>query len=283
MKIGVNTWVWTSPLTNEALQQLVPHVAKEGFDWIELPLEDPDGFDAALAAQLITDHGLGVSTTTAMGPDRDLIHPDSVIRESGLAYIRRAIEVTQALSATNLVGPTYAAVGRTWQQTTDERARDLDVLVANLSELAAYAGDRGVVLGIEPLNRFETSFINLADQAIEVIDRVDHPSCRIMLDTFHMNIEEVSPAEAIRRTGKARLCHLHASESNRGTPGQGTVPWEAIAQALRDIAYDGPVVIESFTAQVKTIARAAAIWRPLADSQDALAAGGLAFLRQLLA
>lgn len=283
MKIGVNTWVWTSPLTNEALQQLVPHVAKAGFDWIELPLENPDGFDAALAAGLIADHGLGVSTTTAMGPDRDLIHPDSAIRESGLAYARRAIEVTQALGATNLVGPTYAAVGRTWQQTADERARDLDVLVANLSELAAYAGDRGVVLGIEPLNRFETSFINLADQAIEVIDRVNHPSCRIMLDTFHMNIEEVSPAEAIRRTGKARLCHLHASESNRGTPGQGTVPWGEIAQALRDIEYDGPVVIESFTAQVKTIARAAAIWRPLADSQDALAAGGLAFLRRLLA
>lgn len=282
MKIGVNTWVWTSPLTNEVLQQLAPHVAKEGFDWIELPLEDPDGFDASLAAQLIADYGLGVSATTAMGPDRDLIHPDSAIRESGMVYVRRAIEVTKAVGATNLVGPTYATVGRTWQQTAADRARDLDILVANLSELAVYAGDHGVVLGIEPLNRFETSFINLADQAIEVVDRVDHPSCRIMLDTFHMNIEEVSPGEAIRRTGKARLCHFHASESNRGTPGQGTVPWDEIAQALRDIDYDGPVVIESFTAKVKTIARAAAIWRPLASSQDALAADGLAFLRQLL-
>lgn len=282
MKIGVNTWVWASPLTNGELQQLVPHVTKAGFDWIELPLEDPDSFDSALAAQLITDHGLGVSATTAMGPDRDLIHPDVAIRDSGMAYVRRAIEVTQAVGARNLVGPTYATVGRTWQQTADERARDLELLVANLSELAAYAGDHGVVLGIEPLNRFETSFVNLADQAIEIIDRVDHPSCRIMLDTFHMNIEEVSPGEAIRRTGKARLCHLHASESNRGTPGQGTVPWDDIAQALRDIEYDGPVVIESFTAKVKTIARAAAIWRPLAESQDALAEGGLAFLRQLL-
>jgi D-psicose/D-tagatose/L-ribulose 3-epimerase len=282
MKIGVNIWVWTSPLTNEDLQQLVPHVAKEGFDWIELPLEDPDGFDAALAAQFVADYGLGVSTTTAMGPDRDLIHPDPAIRENGMAYVRRAIEITQAVGATNLVGPTYATVGRTWQQTADERARDLDILVTNLSEMAAYAGDHGVVLGIEPLNRFETSFINLADQAIEVIDRVNHPSCRIMLDTFHMNIEEVSPGEAIRRTGKARLCHVHASESNRGTPGQGTVPWDEIAQALRDIEYDGPVVIESFTAKVKTIARAAAIWRPLASSQDALAADGLAFLRKLL-
>ena len=282
MKIGINTWVWTAPLTNKDLLELVPKVADQGFDWIELPLEDPDTFDQALAAQLIADHGLGVSATTAMGPDRDLIHPDQAIRKSGMAYVRRAIEATQAVGATNLVGPTYAAVGRTWQQPAAERARDLDVLVANLSELAAFAGEHGVVLGIEPLNRFETSFINLADQAIEVVDRVNHPSCRIMLDTFHMNIEEVSPGEAIRRTGKGRLCHVHASESNRGTPGQGTVPWNEIAQALRDIEYDGPVVIESFTAKVKTIARAAAIWRPLAESQDALAVDGLAFLRQLL-
>jgi D-psicose/D-tagatose/L-ribulose 3-epimerase len=260
----------------------VPHVAKEGFDWIELPLEDPDGFDTALAAQLITDQGLGVSTTTAMGPDRDLIHPDSAIRESGLAYIRRAIEVTQALGATNLVGPTYATVGRTWQQTADERARDLDVLIANLSELAAYAGDRGVVLGIEPLNRFETSFLNLTSQAIEVVDRVDSPACKLLLDTFHMNIEEPSLGDAIRAAGP-RIGHFHACENDRGVPGSGHVPWNNVAHALRDISYSGPVVIESFTAKVKSIARAAAIWRSLAPTQDDLARDGVRFLKGLLA
>jgi D-psicose/D-tagatose/L-ribulose 3-epimerase len=217
-----------------------------------------------------------------MGPDRDLIHPDPAIRENGAEYIRQAVDVSQAIGSPNLVGPIYSAVGRTWQSTPDERARDLDILVEALKELAAYAGDHGVKLGIEPLNRFETSFVNLASQAVEVVDRVDNPSCGIMLDTFHMNIEEKSLGEAIRTAGP-RMIHLHSCENDRGAPGSGNVAWDEVAQAVKDINYDGPVVIESFTAKVKSIAKAAAIWRPLADSQDALASEGLAFLRQKLA
>jgi D-psicose/D-tagatose/L-ribulose 3-epimerase len=155
-------------------------------------------------------------------------------------------------------------------------------LVDTLKDLAAYAGDHGVKLGIEPLNRFETSFVNLSAQAVEIVDRVDHPSCQIMLDTFHMNIEEKSVGDAIRAAGP-RLIHLHSCENDRGAPGSGNVAWDEVAQALQDINYDGPVVIESFTAKVKSIAKAAAIWRPLADSQDALASDGLAFLREKLA
>jgi D-psicose/D-tagatose/L-ribulose 3-epimerase len=139
-----------------------------------------------------------------------------------------------------------------------------------------------VTLGIEPLNRFETSFINTHQQAIELVDRVDHPNCAIMLDTFHMNIEEKSIGAAIRATGQ-RLCHLHSCENDRGAPGSGNVAWDEVKQALADINYDGPVVIESFTADAKSIAKAAAIWRKLAPSQDALAQDGLAFLRGLFA
>lgn len=281
MKIGINTWVWTSPLTTEAVRKYVPFVARMGFDWIELPLEAPDSFDHETAASLIRDHGLGVSTCAAMGPDRDLIHPDESIRENGEAYVRECIEATRAVGATNLVGPIYSAVGRTWQATPEERARDTAMLVENLRTLAQYAGDNGVVLCIEPLNRFETSFMNLAGQAIEIVDTVDHPSCQIMLDTFHMNIEEKSLGDAIRAVG-SRLHHVHACENDRGAPGSGNVAWDEMAQALHDVEFEGPMVIESFTADVKTIARAAAIWRPLASSQDALAADGLAFLRQLL-
>lgn len=282
MKFGVNTWVWVSPLTTDELAKLAPQIADMGFDWIEIPIEGTSDVDYAQAARIIRDAGLGVSVCAAMGPDRDLIHPDASIRENGAAYLRHCIDAVHTLGGTNIVGPLYSSVGRVWQQTPDERAQDLDVLVKQLSALAQYAGDRGVVLCVEPLNRFETSFVNLAAQAIEIVDRVGHPACQIMLDTFHMNIEERSLGEAIRAVG-SRLRHVHACENDRGAPGSGHVPWADVAQALKDIGYDGPVVIESFTNKVKSIARAAAIWRPLAASQDALAADGLAFLKQLLA
>jgi D-psicose/D-tagatose/L-ribulose 3-epimerase len=282
MHFGVNTWVWASPITTAELRDLVPRVRAMGFDWIEIPFESFGELDLGAGAQIIRDNGLGVSTCAAMAPDRDLIHPDRVIRDNGMAYIRQCIGAAQTLGATNLVGPIYAAVGRVWQQTPDERSADADTLAGNLSELARYAGDHGVVMGIEPLNRFETSFINLASQAVGVIDRVNHPSCQIMLDTFHMNIEEKSLGDAIRLVG-ARLCHLHACENDRGAPGSGNVTWDQVRQALRDIHYDGPVVIESFTSKVKSIARAAAIWRSFEPSQDALAQNGLNFLKKLLA
>lgn len=282
MHFGVNTWVWASPLTTDELAQIASRVANMGFDWIEVPFETFEGLNLSEGAQIIRDHGLGVSACAAMGPDRDLIHADIAIQKKGMNYIRQCIDAAQTLGATNLVGPIYSAVGRVWQQTADERAKDLDILVKNLSSLSAYAGERGVVLCIEPLNRFETSFINLASQAIEVIDRVNHPACKIMLDTFHMNIEEKSLGAAIRATG-ARLAHVHTCENDRGAPGSGNVTWDEVASALRDIGYDGPLVIESFTSKVKSIARAAAIWRSFETSQDALAENGLQFLKKLMA
>ena len=280
MKFGVNTWVWTSPLTNAELEKLAPHVAGMGFDWIEVPLESLDDLDPARGSTTIQEHGLGVSTCAAMGPDRDLIHPDESIRLNGMNYVRGAIVATQELGATNLVGPIYSAVGRTWQSTAEERARDTDLLVSQLRALAEFAGDHGVTLCIEPLNRFETSFINLAAQAIEVVDRVAHSACQIMLDTFHMNIEEKNLGDAIRATGR-RLKHVHTCENDRGAPGSGNVAWSEVAAALQEIHYDGPLVIESFTSKVQSIARAAAIWRNLAPSQDVLAEDGLRFLKKL--
>ena len=278
-KIGVNGWVWASPVNTEAFAKLAPHVAGMGFDLFEFGIESTSDLDYGRAASIAKANGLAVSVCAAMGPDRDLIHPDESIRASGMTYVRHCIDAAHTLGADRVIGPIYSAVGRTWQATADERKRDLDLLVRQLGDLAKYAGDRGVWLGIEPLNRFETSFINLASQAIEVIDRVDHPACGVMLDTFHMNIEERSIGDAIRAAGK-RLRHVHACENDRGAPGSGHVPWNEVAQACRDIGFTGPFVIESFTSQIKSIARAAAIWRTFADSQDALAQTGLANLRK---
>ena len=279
-QIGVNTWVWTSPVTTEEFARLAPHIAGMGFDLLEIGIEGTSDLDYRRGAEIAKANGLGVSVCAAMGPDRDLIHSDEGIRSNGMAYVRHCIGAAQTLGAPHVIGPLYSAVGRTWQQTADERQRDVDLLVRQLGELSTYAGDHGVWLGVEPLNRFETSFINLASQAIEVVDRVDHPACGLLLDTFHMNIEERSIGDAIRAAGK-RVRHVHTCENDRGAPGSGHVPWTEVAQACRDIGFNGPFVIESFTNKVKSIARAAAIWRKFADTQDALAENGLRYLRQL--
>ncbi|MEO7191112.1 MAG: sugar phosphate isomerase/epimerase family protein [Vicinamibacterales bacterium] len=282
LKFGVNAWVWTSPVTTADLEKLAPHVRTLGFDWIEIPLEQVSDIDPVRVAQILAREELGVSVCAAMGPDRDLIHPDPAVRDTGMQYIRDAVDVAAALGATSLVGPMYSSVGRAWQQTSVERQSDEALLVEQYRSLCEHAALRNVVLCIEPLNRFETSFLNLTAQAVDIVDRVNHPHCQIMIDTFHANIEEKSTAAAIRAAGR-RLHHVHACENDRGAPGSGNVAWGEVATALRDIDYEGAIVIESFTNKVKSIARAAAIWRPLAATQDDLARDGLTFLRQLMA
>jgi len=254
-------------------------VADMGFDLVETAIEAPGGYDYARTGEVIKDHGLGASLVTVLGPDSNLVHTDEKVRENGRAYMRYCIDAAHALGAVNLGGPFYSALGRTWQSTAKERERDMELLAGQLRELADYAADRGVVLCVEPLNRFETSFINIADQLVELLDRVDHPACKALLDTFHMNIEEKSLGDAIRAVGP-RLGHLHSCENDRGAPGSGHVPWAEVAEAVHEIGYDGPVVIESFSSHIESIAAAAAIWRPLAPTQDALGQDGLAFLQK---
>lgn len=281
MRFGVNTWVWFSPTTTERFSEVVPKAKAMGFDAIEFGIEALDALDYREAAAILAAHDCGVSVAAVMSPDRDLLADDSGDRRHAQRYLKRCIEACHTLGASNLVGPMYSAVGRVWQDTPESRLRHLDTLVGQLQELAGYAADRGVVLCIEPLNRFETSFINTAEQVVELVDRVDHPNCGVLLDTFHMGIEEKSLGAAIRHCGP-RLKHFHACGNDRGAPGNGHLPWDEVAEALKDIGYRGPVVIESFTAQVQSIARAAAVWRSFESSQDALARDGLTFLKRLL-
>ena len=280
--IGVNTWVWIAPTDTDAFATYAPKVAAMGFDLIEVAIEEMTVLDYEQAARILEDHDLDIAVTAAMAPGRDLTVDDPEVRAATMAYVEHCIDACEVLGASRLVGPIYATVGRVWRTTPDERERILDRLCGHLWTLARYAHDRGVTLGLEPLNRFETSLVNTAEQVMEIVERVDHPGCGVLLDTFHMNIEERSLGDAIRRCGD-RLVHVHACENDRGAPGTGHVPWDDVARALDDVGYDGAVVIESFTADVVSIARAAAIWRTFDTSQDALAENGLRFLREHLA
>jgi len=283
VKFGINTWVWSAPLTVTDLESIAPRAAKMGFDHLELPIEDPKNIDFGKFRKIINQAGINsISFCAVMNPDRDLIDPDPDVRKNGVRYLKVCIDGLSEMGGHNIVGNFYSAVGRLWQQTAQEREQDMQILVEILRDVCGYAAQKGVVLGVEPLNRYESSFITTADQAIELVDRVNHPSCKVLLDTFHMNMEETSMGDAIRNVGP-RLIEVHSIENHRGTPGTGLVPWREIAQALKDINFDGVLVMESFSFKVKSLARAAAIWRPLAASPDTLAKEGITFLKKIMA
>jgi D-psicose/D-tagatose/L-ribulose 3-epimerase len=281
IEFGINTFLWVSPFRTRDLH-LLEKAKAFGFDVMEIPIEAEGDLDYQLAREAYERWGMKCSISGVMGPGRDPAHEDEARQKAGVAYLKHLVDAAVAMKAPTVVGPHYAAVGRTWQAGPEQRQRDLERCARNLKEVARYAEDKGVTLAIEPLNRFETSFINLTAQALELLRMVDSPRMKLMMDTFHANIEEKRLGAAIEAAGP-QLIHLHANENDRGTPGTGHLPWAEIAASLKRIRFDGALVIESFSTEVKEIARAAAVWRPLAPSPDELAREGLAFLRRIMA
>ncbi|MBN6058579.1 sugar phosphate isomerase/epimerase [Nonomuraea sp. RK-328] len=275
--IGVNTWVWVSPLTDESLAALAPRIAAWGFDVVELPIEHPGDWDPSRAAALLEGLGLGASVVLTMPPGRELVGASPRRVQETQDYLRHCVDVAAAVGAPAVSGPAYASVGRAWPMSADERRALYTELRENLKPVVAHAAERGIRIGVEPLNRYETSVINTVEQALEALPE----ECGLALDTYHMNIEERDPLGAVRLAG-ARIEHLQVCGTDRGAPGGDHFDWPGFAAAVRDVGYRGPLVIESFTADNTTIATAASVWRPLAPSQDALATEGLAFLRALM-
>ena len=279
---GVSTWLWTSPLDDASLADLLPRIATWGFDLVELPIEELGDWDPGRATEALAAAGLGATTCAVMSGERDLTTPDRSVTAAAQDYLRGAIENAAAVGSPVLAGPIYSPVGRVWRVDAAERAVAVRRLVEALRPIADHAGARGVRLALEPLNRYETSFINTVDQAMEVVDAVDSPALGICLDTFHLNIEERDPVSATRRAG-LRIAHVQACGTDRGAPGRDRFDWPGFVAALADAGYAGAVCIESFTIDNAAIARAASIWRRLAPTQDGLAMDGLTFLRRAFA
>ncbi len=279
MRFGASTFIFVSPFSNDTLD-LIDHVAGMGFDLIEICVEDPETIDAPRIAERLRAAGIGATVCGAFGPDRDMSANEPETRATALAYLKRCIEIASALGATRVVGPMYSAVGRTRLAEPEERRAQLDLAADGIRAAADFAASHGVQLGIEPLNRFETDLVNTVEQGLDLLDRIGRENVGFLLDTFHMNIEEKSIPDAIRRAS-GRITEFHACSSDRGTPGEDHLPWRDIADALEDAGYEGPVVIEAFNPNIREIARAVCLWRPLAPSEDALASNGLAHLRRV--
>jgi D-psicose/D-tagatose/L-ribulose 3-epimerase len=278
MRIGINSFLFVSPFTTESVK-LFPKFKKWGFDTVELPIESPEHIDPAKVKAAADKAGLAIGSVCAcMGPGRDF-RGSAADQKTAMTYCKTLIDQMVVLGCPSLIGPVYSVVGLIGAHDDAEKKAQFALVVKNLKELAAYAESKGVQICVEPLNRFETDFLNTCDQGLKLIKAVNSPALKLHLDTFHMNIEEKNQAAAILKAGK-HLAHFHACGSDRGTPGNDHIDWKPIVAALKKVKYDGDVVIESFTTDVKVIARAAAIWRKMEPTRDEIATKGIANLKK---
>lgn len=281
MKFGLSSLAWQSPFSNP--MEIFAKAKKYGCDLYEICIEDFDSIDVDEINEAKKLHHIETATICgAFGETRDVSSDNPAYRQGGIDYIKDMIDVAEKIDCKVIVGPMYSACGKARQISEEEKKQQWDWAVENLKIVAAYAKEKGIRLAIEPLNRFETDFINTVDQALELIDRIGFDNVGILLDTFHMNIEESDISEAIRKA-KGKLFHLHTCANNRGIPGEDNFDWDAIVSAVKEIGYDDYCVIESFTPECKEIAKSASVWRAFAESPEAIPEKGIPFLRRTFA
>lgn len=275
---GVSTWVWTSPFNTETIA-LFSKIKDMGFDVVEIPVEDPEIIDGKKVKEGLEEHRLEAVVCGAFGPGRDLTHEDRAVHRQCFNYLDDLMDFCTLWNAGFVAGPMYSAVGKARMVSSDQRKKEWERAVINLRKVAEMAENKGLELAIEPLNRFESDLINTTADAARLVRDIDHPAAKIMVDGFHMSIEEKNLEEAIRQAGD-KLIHVQTSENYRGTPGSGQTNWKSFRRGLEAIDYKGVVSIESFTSDNQELADAVCIWQPLAADQDTLAKEGLAFLQK---
>ena len=280
VKFGVSTWLWTSPFTTETVE-LFPKIKSMGYDAVEIPVEYPEKINAKKVKDALDRHGLDAIVCGAFGSSRDLTNDDPAVHENCFNYIIQCLDLCNEWNAKFLAGPMYSAVGKARMVSAEQRKIEWERAVSNIHKVSKLAHDRALEIALEPLNRFESDLINTAEDVMRLIKDVNHPSAKVLLDGFHMAIEERDLEKAITTVGD-KLIHVQVSENYRGTPGTGQTPWDSFKRGLAIINYQGVVSIESFTPEIKELAGAVCIWKNLAPSQDGFAQEGITFLKKLL-
>jgi len=277
VRFGLNLLVYTATFSEDKTD-LITKVADMGYDGVEIPFNDLDVLDAKATARAREKAGVGLTSCCVLLPGTSITSTDSSERKIGIERLRRMADITAEMGGDTVAGPLYAPV-----RELTGRARTADEWkwgVEGLRAAAEHAQKAGVILAVEPLNRFETHFLNTTEDAVKLVKAVDHPNIKVQIDTFHANIEEKNTPAAVRAAGSF-LGHFHASESDRGVPGTGQVPWKQCFSVLREIDYKGWITIESFATGIVDLCAAACIWRPIYESADDLAIKGLAFLKEM--
>lgn len=278
-KYGVELLLWTEYFHTENVP-LLEKAKQIGYDGVEIILNDPENFPISETRQKLEELGLGINFAVVLSESTNSISPDEETRLNAGKFFKKCIDVAYEVSGggCGIGGVNYVAWGYLpGRQRTEQEWR---WAVDFYREAAEYAGQKNITLCIEPVNRFETHFINTAADAVKFCRDVGLPNVKVHLDTYHMIREEKDFYRPIVETG-SYLGYFHACENERGIPGTGLVRWDDVYRALRDAGYNGWITVESFTPEVESVAKLTAIWRKHAPSSDALARDGLANLKKI--
>ena len=277
MKFGIHSLLFQETFLEKDLP-LLDKVKNMGFDAIEIIPFDPDGFPAAKVRRRAAEIGLTINMGYGLPEQYNIISPDPAIRKAGIEFSKKLIDLSNEAGAVVFGGMIYCGWGYLSGRPRTEEEWKWGV--ENFRGIAEYAASTSnLIIGIEPVNRFESHFINTAADAVRFIDEVGLSNVKVHLDTFHMIREEDNFRQAVLTAG-SKLGYVHACENQRGIPGVGLVPWAEFFTALRDVNYDGCVTIESFDPDMPAIAKVCCIWRKLAETPEQLATEGVAFLRK---
>jgi D-psicose/D-tagatose/L-ribulose 3-epimerase len=277
MKVGFNMLLWTTHVTEEDLP-LLETLKKVGYDGVEIPLFEGQPAHFEKVGKAIKDKGLTCTSVTVI-PDEEHnpVSADAGNRKGAAEHLKWAIDCSAALGSEVLCGPFYQPLGVfTGQAPTEEEKQRAVEVHHQAAELAAKAD---LILGVEPLNRFECYFLNTMADAADYVQRVDHPNCGVLFDTFHANIEEKDPVGCISKHIDV-INHVHISENDRGTPGKGHIDWSGTFKALRSGGYDGWLVIEAFGRALPDLAAATRVWRDFFPNREQVYTDGLKFVKE---
>ena len=270
-KYAMNLLLWGTEI-NEELFPVLEQIKAIGYEGVEVPIFDVNPKNWQTWRTKLDELALGRIAVTICGSDFNQISSDPQMRAATLERNKRAIDCAVVLGADLLTGPFHSALSHfTGKPATSEEWK---WAVENLFQLSEYAKKQGVTLGLEYLNRFESYLISCADELFKLVESVGHPSCKVMFDTFHANIEEKNLGDAIRKLSK-HLVHVQVSENDRSIVGQGNVNWQDVFFALKEINYQGWISVEAFSEKLAV----ANIWRQMFENEEVLMKESLKFLK----
>ncbi len=276
MKFGLNMLLWTGDPTGETYLPLFEKIKKMGYDGVELPIFNlnPDRF-AALGKQL-DKIGLERTGTLVRSAEDDPMSPDPAVRKKGVDANKRGVDCAEAAGIKVVAGPFHSGIGVFSGK--DATKEEFNRAVESMREASEYAGKHGVTFALEFLNRFECYLLTCAENMVTFVNAVNHPNCRAMWDTFHSHIEEKDMAASIRCINPV-LAHVHISENDRSTPGQGQVHWKEVFDTLKEVGYDKWMTVEAFSQAIPELVAATKIWRRMYKDEETLAKDALAFMK----